>query len=372
MDRPTLPVASSREVEETVYIQNRDPRLTKVLAALVTCCLLRIRRLKRLRQRYLNRKVINPGGPFAALSKAEAEIRGHAGAFEHEYRMKPRYFQALVSWLEENTDLAETRYQTVELKVLVILYVLGQGCTQRAAARRFGIAQSTVSDIMKKGLEALRLLFLEFVKQPDDNYIPASTIINTNLQHYHGCIGAIDGTYIRVYIPIAKQKKWWNRKSQVSQNVLYAVNQEGIFTYVLAGAEGSVNDALLYQHTVSKSLRIPIQYYIIEFSNGSTGPQNTKELYNRRHTTLRMIVEQTFGGTKKKFRILRSTPPEHPIKGQILIEDKEVEIDEADLDEVCQWVNENVDVSDSRKLRDIIVTAQWEEYLKKKGSRIQC
>jgi hypothetical protein len=45
-------------------------------------------------------------------------------------------------------------------------------------------------------------------------------------------------------------------------------------------------------------------------------PQNARELFNLRHSSLRVIVEKTFGALKNRFRIL-DNKPFHPYKTQV-------------------------------------------------------
>ncbi|VZH98585.1 unnamed protein product, partial [Fusarium fujikuroi] len=110
--------------------------------------------------------------------------------------------------------------QSLHLKLMIFLYVIGQGCMQRAAAHHFGVSQSSVSRIMATGLEAFADIHRTFV-------------------YFFGCIGAVDGTHIAAWVPEEGQRKWYNRKSLITQNVLCAVRLDGTFSYVLAGCEGS-------------------------------------------------------------------------------------------------------------------------------------
>ena len=56
------------------------------------------------------------------------------------------------------------------------------------------------------------------------------------------------------------------------------------------------------------------RYHLREF--GSNRPQNQRELFNLRHSSLRVTVERAFGALKNKFRILNNKPF-HPHKTQV-------------------------------------------------------
>jgi hypothetical protein len=45
--------------------------------------------------------------------------------------------------------------------------------------------------------------------------------------------------------------------------------------------------------------------------------QNEKELFNRRHCSLRIIVEQAFGALKRRFKILDDASPFFPYETQV-------------------------------------------------------
>ena len=57
------------------------------------------------------------------------------------------------------------------------------------------------------------------------------------------CVGAIDGTYVRVSVPPEIQGRFRGRKDGTTQNVLAAISFDLKFTYVLAGQEGSAHDS---------------------------------------------------------------------------------------------------------------------------------
>ena len=56
------------------------------------------------------------------------------------------------------------------------------------------------------------------------------------------------------------------------------------------------------------------RYHLREF--GSNRPQNQRELFNLRHSSLRVTVERAFGALKNRFMIL-DNKPFHPYKTQV-------------------------------------------------------
>lgn len=57
-----------------------------------------------------------------------------------------------------------------------------------------------------------------------------------------------------------------------------------------------------------KSTVLPTFFLLRLQANGTTRPQNPKELYNLRHAHVRNVVERIFGVLKKRFRILVVAP----------------------------------------------------------------
>jgi hypothetical protein len=51
---------------------------------------------------------------------------------------------------------------------------------------------------------------------------------------------------------------------------------------------------------------------------GQNRPQNARELFNLRHSSLRVTVERAFGALKNRFRIM-DNKPFHPYKTQVKI-----------------------------------------------------
>jgi hypothetical protein len=56
------------------------------------------------------------------------------------------------------------------------------------------------------------------------------------------------------------------------------------------------------------------RYHLREY--GTNRPQNQRELFNLRHSSLRVTVERAFGALKNRFRIL-DNKPFHPYKTQV-------------------------------------------------------
>jgi len=111
-----------------------------------------------------------------------------------------------------------------------------------------------------------------------------------------------------------------------------------LFTYILAGWEGTANDARVLQDAHFRGFEAPpgkyyladagypnlpltmtpyrgVRYHLKEQARSRLKPQNKEELFNLRHASLRNVIERQFGVLKRRFKIIR-TAPEFPLPVQ--------------------------------------------------------
>ena len=83
-------------------------------------------------------------------------------------------------------------------------------------------------------------------------------------------MGALDGTYIKVYVPEIDKARYQTRKGEIATNVLGVCNRNMEFIFVLPGWEGSVSDSRVLRDAISRpnGLRVPNgkAYKCIKFS----------------------------------------------------------------------------------------------------------
>jgi hypothetical protein len=124
-----------------------------------------------------------------------------------------------------------------------------------------------------------------------------------------------------------------------------------------------------------------VRYHLKEYS--SRGPQNPRELFNLRHSSLRNVIERTFGVLKKRFSIIASGTELH-YSFEVMIDIvfaccilhnflMGVDIDEALIAEVDHELLQNdIDRSQPQQhdedyrlgllLREAITTEMWNLY----------
>ncbi|CAA7018846.1 unnamed protein product [Microthlaspi erraticum] len=116
-----------------------------------------------------------------------------------------------------------------------------------------------------------------------------------------------------------------------------------LFTYIFVGCPGSVHDARVLSYAMERDSTFPTpppsKYYLVDsvmrtrgylapfrghryhlphFQVGSP-PRDEEELFNRWHSSLRSVIERTFGVWKKKWRILSEFPDMVETQNKIII-----------------------------------------------------
>ncbi|KAG6487304.1 hypothetical protein ZIOFF_055890 [Zingiber officinale] len=71
----------------------------------------------------------------------------------------------------------------------------------------------------------------------------AADSIDWRWKWFKNCLGALDGTHIKVRVPTEDRPRYRTRKGEIATNVLAACSQDMQFTYVLSGWEGSAVDS---------------------------------------------------------------------------------------------------------------------------------
>jgi DDE superfamily endonuclease len=157
------------------------------------------------------------------------------------------------------------------------------------------------------------------------------------LWQFPNCIGAVDGKLVRIQRPIRCGGSFYNYKKTFSINLMAVVDAHYRFLYVNIGAQGSVNDAAIYNassfsealadsnnplnipgirslpgtNTYTPMMLVadeayPLRPHIMKpFS--SRGLSASERIFNYRLSRARRVVENAFGILSNRFRIFHST-----------------------------------------------------------------
>ena len=246
--------------------------------------------------------------------------------FHEVARMDRSTFIKLRVMMMEAGGLEDSLYICAGQKIMVLVQVL-RGYTNRQIKERWQHSGSTISKIIHEASDAL-IGCSGIVFQPAIIDAPAPSQIATSAKFspfFDNCIGALDGTHIPACIPIVDQEAYRNRKKVITQNVLGVANFDLTFAFGLFGWEGSAHDSRVFDDSKGRGLPLlPGKYYLGDAGYALSehvltpyrgvryhlkeydvnGPQNAKELFNLRHSSLRNVIERMYGVLKRRFPIL--------------------------------------------------------------------
>ncbi|XP_075675018.1 uncharacterized protein LOC142644255 [Castanea sativa] len=263
----------------------------------------------------------------------------------HEmFRMKPHVFLQLCNDLQHRYGLRHIRHIRLEELVGICLMILGQGTCNRLVQERFQHSGETIHRHFHRVLKRLIIMSMDIIKPSDRTFSEVPTYIQQNplyMPHFQDCIGAIDGTHIQVVIGGDKKTPYYNRKGVTSFNVMAACDFDLLFTYVMAGWEGAAHDTRIFldsfhRQSVNFPKPPPGKYYLVDagypLRNGYLPPykgqryhvadfrragrgNHLEERFNYVHSSLRSVIERTFGVWKNRWKILKQMPS-YDIKDQ--------------------------------------------------------
>jgi hypothetical protein len=101
-----------------------------------------------------------------------------------------------------------------------------------------------------KVLNALMAMACDFIRPKNPNFPTTHKRIRDDRRaypHFNDCIGALDGTHIRVSLSSDEQVRYIDKTGIPTQNVLAVCDFDMRFTYVSTGQPGSMHDtSVLY------------------------------------------------------------------------------------------------------------------------------
>jgi hypothetical protein len=74
------------------------------------------------------------------------------------------------------------------------------------------------------------------------------------------CLGALDGTHIRVKVLLHDKPRYCNRKEEIATNILGVCSQDMHFIYILVGWEGSAANGRVLRNVISRRNGLIVPY----------------------------------------------------------------------------------------------------------------
>lgn len=209
-------------------------------------------------------------GPKRTLSlKGSEYIREllesvHPERIQEVLRMKLKPFEALCNIMREEGHLHDTKHIAVEEQLAMFLYMVGKSAGFQDVEERFQHSRDTVHRHFHTVLNGLLALVPKYIKLPTTEILDAITSNPKFYPFFQDALGAVDGTHIAAKVFDKEIGRYRNRKVFLSQNVMACCDFDTLlFTYVLAGWEGSAHDGLVFDKSFEHGFSIPAgKYYL--------------------------------------------------------------------------------------------------------------
>ncbi|PPD91223.1 hypothetical protein GOBAR_DD11842 [Gossypium barbadense] len=250
-----------------------------------------------------------------------------------QVRMNRTAFFKLCEMLESIGGLKSSRFMLVDEQVAMFLHIISHHLKNRVIKHHFRRSGKTVSKAFHSVLNAVIRLQDVLFKKPESITADSS---DTRWKWFKNCLGALDGTHIKIRVPTVDKPRYRMRKGDIATNVLGVCTPEMQFVYVLPGWEGSVADGQVLRDAFSRrhGLKVPHGcYYLVDagYTNCERflapfrgqryhlnkwrqgyQPSSPQEFFNMKHASARNVIERCFGLLKLRWGILKS-PSFYPI-----------------------------------------------------------
>ena len=148
---------------------------------------------------------------------------------------------------------------SVEEHVARFLHIVGNDMRNTMVSFIYGRAKSTTSRCFHKVLRAVVALETYYIQQPKGDVVPKEIQEKKRFYPYFkNCVGAIDGTHVRVKVPNRDAPRYRGRKGYPTINVLAACSFDLKFTYVLTGWEGTASDSRIVKDALKRDDKLLI------------------------------------------------------------------------------------------------------------------
>jgi hypothetical protein len=172
------------------------------------------------------------------------------GECHSQLRMCTEIFMDLHDILVQRYDLQASLHVSTYESVAIFLFICGGNESNRRSQNRFKHSGETISRKFEEVLNAIIAMGKDFLMPKNPNFPEVHRRIRDDRKaypHFKDCIGALDGTHIRVCLPPDDQVRYIGKSGIPTQNVLAVCDFDMHFTYVSTGQPGSMHDtSVLY------------------------------------------------------------------------------------------------------------------------------
>jgi len=169
------------------------------------------------------------------------------------FRVERPLFNRLHNTLVDSYGLQSTSQMSSVEALAKFLWIVGAPQPVRQAEDRFRRSMETISRTFNSVLTSIIRLAHYIIKPRDPEFTEVHPMLeNPNFwPHFKNCIGAIDGTHVKLVVGKSKRIQYLNRHNETSQNVLAVCDFDMRFTFVLSGWPGSVHDMRVFKDAMT-------------------------------------------------------------------------------------------------------------------------
>ena len=251
------------------------------------------------------------------------------------FRMRKETFNYLCHQLRPSIKRKTTIMRSpipVEKRVAITLWRLATNSGYRTIGHLFGVARNTVCNIVNEVCKSIvRNMHGKVLKWP------TGEILLDNIEHFERrwgfpqTVGAVDGTHIPILRPSEYHTDYYNRKGYYSMIMQAVVDSYYRFIDIYIGWPGRVHDARVFANSplfkkacdgtllphkikningVNVPLLIlgdpayPLMPWLMKPFSDNGRLNDDQRRFNYRLSRARMVVENSFGRLKGRWRIL--------------------------------------------------------------------
>ncbi|XP_021748661.1 uncharacterized protein LOC110714454 [Chenopodium quinoa] len=189
-------------------------------------------------------------------------IRDSDVACRSELRMNKHTFGVLCEMISDIGGLRGTRNMSLQEIVAMFLYTLSHHKMNRSIGHYFYRSGESVSKQFNLCLLAVLKLHHHLLKKPTPI---TEDCEDSRWKCFQNCLGALDGTFIKVHVPNEDRGRYRTRKGNLAMNVLGVCTPNMEFVFVLPGWEGSAHDGRVLRDAISRpnGLKVPQGCYFL-------------------------------------------------------------------------------------------------------------
>uniref|UniRef100_A0A1A8RNV6 Zgc:113227 n=1 Tax=Nothobranchius rachovii TaxID=451742 RepID=A0A1A8RNV6_9TELE len=251
------------------------------------------------------------------------------------FRMSEETFSYLCSKLRPAMQKRNTNFRAcvpLRKRVAIALWKLATNSEYRSIGLLFGVSTTSVCRCVQDFCKAVcKILLAEVIAFPTLQKLQEMADYFETRWGIPQCVGAIDGSHIPIIAPQGFHTDYFNRKGWHSIILQGIVDGRGMFWNVYAGQPGSLHDARvlrlsafwdLVAHgqlhpTSTKNIEgvnvgfyvlgdsaYPLQNWLLKPFSDNGRLTAEQQMYNRKTSRARVVVENAFGRLKGRWRCL--------------------------------------------------------------------